>query len=190
MLRLFSCSIVFAIALISVCNGQEETAPEVPGIAAMEDVAELEVIRDSIGVWDAVIKVWPMGPDGQEFEFEGVETNRPYGEHWMASDFDSVFQGQRTSVHSIVGYDLNKKQLFGFVVDAGPYAATMTGEYDADTKTVQWTTNAQQIDGSPMVQHTTLTKISDTERKLVLAMPAEEGGEAVTVMEIMYTKRE
>ena len=84
---------------------------------------EFEVLQASIGVWDAEIEVWPEGPDAPSIKFKGVETNRAYGEHWIASDFDSEFMGQTMKVHSIVGYDLDRKKMVGTVIDHGPYAA-------------------------------------------------------------------
>jgi len=71
---------------------------------------ELEVLKASIGVWDAVIEVWPEGPDSPSLKFKGVETNRPYGDYWIASDFDSEYMGQSMKVHSIVGYDVDSKK--------------------------------------------------------------------------------
>ena len=51
-----------------------------------------------------------------------VETNRPYGEYWIASEFDSEFDGQTMKVHFIVGFDLGKKQMVGKVIDGpSPY---------------------------------------------------------------------
>ena len=42
---------------------------------------ELDVLKASIGVWDAEIEVWPQGPDSSSIKFKGVETNRSYGEY-------------------------------------------------------------------------------------------------------------
>ncbi len=54
---------------------------------------ELEVLKASIGVWDAEIEIWPQGPNSPSIKLKGVETNRPYGEYWIASDFESEFMG-------------------------------------------------------------------------------------------------
>ena len=42
---------------------------------------ELDVLKASIGVWDAEIEVWSQGLDSPSIKFKGVETNRPYGKH-------------------------------------------------------------------------------------------------------------
>ena len=131
-------SIVFAFSLTLACIGQGESK---------EKPKELEVLKSYVGVWDADIQVWPQGPESSSIQFKGVETNRSYGEYWVASDFDSEFMGQTMRVHSMVGYDLDKKELVGTIIDHGPYAATMTGEHDKKSKTVNWKTEAKDPDG-------------------------------------------
>lgn len=150
---------------------------------------ELEVLKASIGVWDATIEVWPMGQDSPSIKFKGVETIKPYGEYWIASDFDSTFMGQTMTVHSIVGYDLDKKQLVGKIIDHGPYAATMTGKYDKKSKTVRWLTKAKDLNGKPMVQRTQITQKNANERVLVLMMPGKKKNEFTKSMQIRFVKR-
>ena len=135
------------LGVASCCLAQEKTTSE---------PIELEALKAAAGVWDAEIEIWPQGPDSASLKLKGVETNRPYGEHWLASDFDSEFDGQTMKVHSIVGYDLDKQEMVGTVVDHGPYAASLTGRYDADSKTVHWVTKGKNIDGTPIVQKTSI----------------------------------
>jgi hypothetical protein len=168
------------IALASPCIAQAKpnTMP-----------AELDVLKNAIGTWDAKIEVWPQGTDSPSMKFEGVETNRGYGEHWLASDFESEFGGENTSVHSIIGYDLDKGTLVGTVIDHGPYAATMTGEYDAETGTVHWTTKGRDPAGDPILQKTSVTQKGPDERVLVLTVPGKDNGKFVKFMEIRYVRR-
>ncbi len=150
---------------------------------------ELAVIKSYVGVWDAEIEVWANGPDAPSTRFKGVETNRPYGQHWIASDFDSEIMGQTMKVHSIIGYDLDKKKLVGTIIDHGPYSASMTGEYDAASKSVAWVTQAKTPDGNPMVQKTVIRQTSPNERMLVLSVPGENEGETTKFMQIKFIKR-
>ena len=140
--------------------------------------------------WDAEIEVWAAGPDAPPTTFKGVETIRPYGEYWIASDFDSEFMGQTMKVHSIVGYDLDEKKLVGTIIDHGPYAATMTGDYDAELKTVHWMTQAKDANGKPMVQKTSITQKNAEERVLVLMVPGENGNDSTKFMQINFVKRQ
>ena len=150
---------------------------------------ELEVLKASVGVWDAEIEVWPAGPDSPSITFKGVETVRPYGEYWIASDFDSEYQGETIKVHSIVGYDLEQNKLVGTTIDHGPYSAKMVGEYDKESKTVHWLTYAKHLDGKPLVQKTSITQKAADQRVLVLNMPGEKEGEFVEFMRIRFLKR-
>jgi len=118
-----------------------------------------------------------------------VETIRPYGEYWIASDFDSEFMGQTIKVHSIVGYDLDKKKMVGTIIDHGPYAATMTGEYDVESKAVHWMTEAKDANGKPMVQKTMATQENANERVLVLMVPGEKTNDFTKFMHIKFVKR-
>ena len=150
---------------------------------------ELEVLKASIGVWDAEIEVWPAGLESPSINFKGVETNRPYGEYWIASDFDSEFMGQTMKVHSIVGYDLDRKKMVGTIIDHGPYAASMTGDYDKESKTVSWKTEAKDQNGKPMVQKTSITQKNADERVLVLSVPGKQKNDFTQFMQIRFVRR-
>lgn len=163
-----------------VSSAQDKTKPK---------PAELQAIKESVGVWEAEIEVWPQGKNAESIKFKGMETNRAYGEYWIASDFDSEYMGRVTKVHSIVGYDLNEGKLVGKVIDAGPYMATMTGEYDQKSKTVHWTTKVKSPSGKPMAQKTSVTQKSADERVLVLAMPNKTTDKFVEFMRIKFTRK-
>jgi len=151
---------------------------------------ELEFLKAAIGVWDAEIEVWPQRLDSPSIKFNGVETNRTFGEYWIASDFDSEFMGQTVKVHSIVGYDLDRKKLIGTVIDRGPYAASMTGDYDQESKTVTWKTEARTPAGKPMLQKTSVTQKNSEERILVLSVPGKQKDEFKKFMQIRFFKRQ
>lgn len=173
-----SITLLFALAHCCLAQDQPQAQP-----------LELAVLKASIGVWDAEIEVWPQGPDAPSIKFKGVETNRPYGEYWIASDFDSEYMGQTMKVHSIVGYDLDKKKLVGTVIDHGPYAARMTGTYDKPSNTVRWMTEAKAPDGKPMVQKTVVAQIHADERVLVLSVPGKQQDKFSRFMQIRFVRR-
>ena len=176
--------IVFALFIIvgvAFAGSAEDAGESTP--------VELEVLKSYVGVWDAEIEVWPQGLDSPSITFQGVETIRPYGEHWLASDFDSEFMGETVTVHSIVGYDLDKKKMVGTIIDHGPYSASMTGDYDAETMTVAWMVEAKHPNGTPMVQKSLITQKTADERVLVMFMPSGPDGEFTKFMEVIYVKR-
>jgi hypothetical protein len=174
----FSTALVFGIMLFCIAQDKPKAKP-----------IELEVLKASIGVWDAEIEVWPEGSDSSSIKFKGVETNRPYGEYWIASDFDSEYMGQTMKVHSIVGYDLDQAKMVGTIIDHGPYAARMTGEYDKDSNTVHWTTEAKDPNGKPMVQKTLITQKHADERVLVLSVPGKQKSAFTKLMQIRFVRR-
>ncbi|MEM9080009.1 MAG: DUF1579 family protein [Verrucomicrobiota bacterium] len=174
-------SLLGSILLFALPAQSEESKPEV--------LPELQALKDSLGVWKAKISVWPQGLDNPPFTFEGLETNRAFGSHWLSSDFEFYPQGQTMRIHSIVGYDLEKEQLVGTVIDHGPYAASLSGKWDEKSSTVSWTVHGKNPDGSPIVQHTTITHKSPTERVLVLRVPKKNGEGTMKSMEIVFTKQ-
>lgn len=175
----FALALVLLIGLPTYCISQDKQSKPV----------ELNVLKTSVGIWDAAVEVWPEGLDAASIKFKGVETNRPFGKHWIASDFESEFAGQTSSAHAIVGYDLDRKKLVGTVVDAGPYAAAMTGEYDEQKQTVTWITKVKDPSGKELVQKTLVTQTAPNQRRLVLMVPGDDPDSFQKFMEINFTKR-
>ena len=177
-MRFFLAAIVFAGAVQSGLAEEEKK----DGVK--------EMVKQFAGVWDAEIEVWPEGLEKKSIKFKGVETNRVFGEYWLASDFVSEINGRKMTVHSIVGYDLDKKKWVGKVIDHGPYAAEMVGTVDEKAKTtIHWVTTAKTPDGKKMIQKTKVTQKGDGERVLVMAMKDGASGEFTKYMEIRLVKR-
>lgn len=175
-LILLIAAFVFLLPTNPPCFSQEEQESK---------PIELEVLASYVGVWDAEVEVWSRGPDAPTYKFKGVETNRLYGKHWITSDFE--FMDQR--IHAIMGYDLDKKKMVGMIIDHGPYAANMIGDFDKDSETVHWMTKGKEIDGKPLLQKTSIRQINDDERILVLSVPGKKEGEFTKFMQIKLTKR-
>ena len=92
-------------------------------------------------------------------------------------------------VHSIVGYDLDKQKMVGTVIDHGPYAASLTGDYDKESKTIRWMTKAKDTNGKPIVQKTLITQKRADERVLVMMVPGDKKDEFTKFMQIKFVKR-
>ncbi len=176
---ILSAACLFSLAL--TCSAEETTTSK---------PVELELLKASVGVWDAEIEVWPQGLDAPSLTFTGVETNRAYGEYWIASDFDSEYMGQTMKLHSIIGYDQDQSKLIGTTIDHGIYAAKMTGDYDAKTKTVRWRTEAKDMSGNPMIQRTLVQQKTDKERVLTLMVPVKGEDDFRKFMQIRFLKRD
>ena len=162
-----------------------------PGLGqeTQETPPELQVLKNTIGVWDTAIEVWAQGPDGPSVQFDGVETVTAFGDYWMSSDSVSTFMGRTMKVHSLVGYDIDEGKLVGTIVDDGPYKATLSGEYDPDTKSVTWMIKGKDPVGTEYFQKSVVTEISENERLLVLYLPVAVGEGYTRLMEVTYTRR-
>lgn len=84
---------------------------------------------------------------------------------------------------------MDDMKLVGTIIDHGPYAATMTGGYDVESKTVHWTTEAMDANGKPMVKKTLVTQKNADERVLVLMVPGEKISDFTKFMHIEFVKR-
>ncbi len=171
-------ALLFVFGVVCTAQEKQESKP-----------IELESLKAFVGVWDAEIEVWPQALDAPSIKFKGVEINRPYGEYWIASDFDSEYMGETMKVHSVIGYDLDQSKLVGTVIDHGAYAAGMTGHYDKETKTTHWNTKAKDATGNSIVQKTSVTQTNADERVLVLSVPGEKENQFTKFMEIRFVKR-
>ncbi len=65
----------------------------------------------------------------------------------------------------------------------------MTGDYDKDSKTVRWKTEAKDPNGKPIVQKTMVTQKSADERVLVLSVPGKRKNDFTKFMQIRFVKR-
>ena len=79
--------------------------------------------------------------------------------------------------------------MVGTIIDHGPYAARMTGDYDKKSKTVRWKIEAKDTNGKPMVQKSLITQKNANERVLVLMVPGEKKNEFTKFMQIKFVKR-
>ena len=174
----YALSFLLTMALALPCVAQEETKSE---------TGALEILKSLVGVWDAEMEVWPRGPDKASMKLKGVETNKAYGKHWLTSDFSSKAMGPAANLHSIVGYDLDKKQMVAMSVDSGPYPAKMTGEIDVKKKSVTWTAHIKDAAGNKKIQKSTDTLINENER--IMIVKAQQNGKFVKIVQIKFTKR-
>lgn len=158
---------------------------------AASQPAELAALKAMVGVWDAEFEVWSGGLDAPSMKFKGVETNRAFGQHWISSDLDCEVMGQTMKVHSIFGYDLSEKKIVGTNIDHGPYAASLTGEYDEKSKTINLVVNGKEPNGKPLVQRSSITLVNENERLLVVKVPAknENKEQFIKLMQIKFVKR-
>ena len=75
-------------------------------------------MQKDLGVWDAVMKIWMQGPESDPMISQGVERNRPMGDFWVVSNYESDLGGEKFVGHGQTGYDPAKKKFIGTWIDS------------------------------------------------------------------------
>ncbi len=156
----------------------------------MKPTEHHKVLHQDVGVWDADITMWMEGPDGKTTKSKGVETIKKYGELWTQSEFKYEFMGSPTSGRGFFGYDPGKKKYFGTWIEIGaPTMSTMTGTYDAKTKTMTYLMKGTDPQGNAMDYKITAKRTAENKKDFIMHVrPA--GTEAYTkLMHIKFSKR-
>jgi hypothetical protein len=153
---------------------------------------EHEVLKMEVGDWDCRMKLW-MGPEGPYDEpqmSEGSESNRMLGDFWVVSNFQGDFGGMPFTGHGQFGYDTIANQYAGTWIDSfGPHLMTMTGSYDAETKTMTWESTSVGMDGNPSRGKNVVVYEGKDRRRMTMYMEMPGQSEMVKVMEISYTRK-
>ena len=155
--------------------------------------AEHKVLGAEEGTWDATIKSYPNGPEGEADVTRGVEVNTVItGGLWVFSVFKADFNGLAFEGRGQFGYDPNKKKYVGTWVDSmSPALTVLEGSYDANTRTLTYTGEGiSPMDGSKFAERMVTTTRADGSRDFTLFMKmAATGGKEAKVMEVHYTRR-
>lgn len=187
--RMLSVLAVVAAVVVVPAFGQEQEGFE--GMLP-QATAEHQLLTHELGTWDAKITASMGGPGQPPSVTEGVEVNRMLGDLWLISDFEGDFGGMPFTGHSQIGYDPAKgSYVMSWVDSMNPRLSTMTGSYDADSKTFTFVGKAfDQMLNKEVDQMTSSTLIDEDHKRFKLQMKAPEyGDDWVTFMEIDYTRR-
>lgn len=182
-MRTASLVIAAGLGLAGASRAQEPFKP----------TAEHKELTKEVGVWDAEVKVYLQGPDGEPDVSKGVSENELLpGGLWLSSKFEGKLAGTSFTGRGLSGYDPVKKKYIDIWVDStDPHPTLLEGEYDAATKTV--TSLGKSTDprsGKPYDIKTTTMLKGDDERLFTFFMKNEEtGGEFYKLMEMTYKRR-
>lgn len=149
-----------------------------------------EVLGKDVGVWDAEIKSWMVGPDAEPTVTKGVERNRLLrGGLWLVSDFEGDVGGIPFAGHGQTGYDPKQGKYIGTWVDSmSTNVMTQEGTYDEAAETFTFEGEAVDPAGQTMEQKTIASYKGDT-RTMEMHMKLPGSDEYIKMMEITYTKR-
>jgi len=145
---------------------------------------EHEMLRKSIGVWDAT-----MTMEGNPAPAKGVETNTALGEFSIISDFRMPeFMGMSFHGHGVLGYSISKKKYYNSWADSmTPEIMVAEGDYNKEKKTLTMT--GEMDHGGVMVKNRMVTEMpNDDLRIFKMYAPGPDGKEAC-MFTIEYKRR-
>ena len=174
--------------LAAVCM----TASVVAQIPTPEVTKEHKLLKKDVGVWDAEMKIWMQGPDGEPMVSKGVERNRSVGDLWVISDYQGDLGDQTFRGHGQFGYDPIKKKFVGTWIDSmTPHISTMEGTYDEQSgEMTMIATGIDPATGEESKSKSVSKYPDDNTRIFTMFMKAPGGGDDwVKSMEINYKRR-
>ncbi|MFN0207291.1 MAG: DUF1579 family protein [Planctomycetota bacterium] len=175
-------------------DGKKKDAPPVdkhdPAAMGMPPMAkpgpEHEMLRKSIGVWDATMKMEGM-PEGMP-DGKGVETNTALGEFSIISDFRMPdFMGMPFHGHGVLGYSVSKKKYYISWTDSmSPEIMVSEGDYNKEKKTLSMTGEMDQ--GGTRVKSKLVTEMPNDDLR-IFKMYNIDGGKEMLQFTIEYKRR-
>jgi hypothetical protein len=174
-----------------------EMSPE-DMMAAMKEMSqpteEHELLKGMEGTWDCVAKFYMAGPDAPPTESKGSSENRlVMGGRYVVQHFKmDEFMGDSFEGMGIVGFDRAKgKYVNDWVDNWSTGIMSMTGEYDEDTKTMDWKGSWDMATPNgpvTMPAHHVVKHVDDDHIVMEFWEAGEDGAEHVGGV-ITYTRR-
>lgn len=159
------------------------------GVSTVQAEDPKDIMKMDVGTWNAEIKMWMPGTD-EPMMMKGVETNRMLGDLWLVSDFKGDFGGQAFEGHSLSGYDMKTEKYTGTWVDSmTPFPTKMTGEWDAETKTMTWETEGVNPETGEMQEGKMVAKYGEKDSRTIEMWGPGPDGKMMKMMEMTYTKK-
>lgn len=189
MSRTFRTMMHLGASLVLCCAGSAMAqGPPTP-----KPTPEHQRLHDEVGTWDATIKSWEQGPEGEPSESKGVEVVKLQpGGLWILSEFEGKFAGMTFHGAGHTGYDTHKKKYVGTWVDSmSSSLMTTEGDYDEASKTLTSYSKGTDPAGRPYEMKTVQVHKDKDHRVFTMSMKMDETkGEFVKMMEISYARRE
>ena len=148
-----------------------------------------DVLKKDLGQWDAEMLMWMEGPKSEPLKTTGSESNEMIGGLWVVSRFQAEIFGQEFTGQGQFGYDPTKKKyVFTWVDSMTPVLGTMSGDYDAETKTMTMTGKMYDPQQAAYIESKNVTQYAGPDKR-VMKMYAKMQGEWVQTMEIRYKRK-
>lgn len=158
------------------------------GQSPPQPTQEHEFLKQTVGIWNAEIKV--LAPGGDKISSRGVETIEMLGEFWTIIDYKFDFMGQPARSHGTIGYDVEKKKFVGnWHESTSPHLFTMEGILDAQANSITYTMKGKNMMNQPSEYKIIMTMIDADHRNFELHKKMPGSGKMVKFVETNYTRR-
>lgn len=149
-------------------------------------------LESMTGTWEAEIKVWMGGPDGEPAVSKGTaEQKMNLGGRYLQQTVASEMMGQPFNGTGYTGYDNFKKKYFGFWIDdMGTGMTTMEGTIDKEGKTLtMWGVMDEPTTGAKNKKVKYITHLVDADKHVFEIFDVSTYGDKKPTMQIIYTRK-
>lgn len=150
---------------------------------------ELEAM---VGTWEAEVKAWMNGPEGEPAISKGTSQNElVLGGRYVQQTFTSEMMNQPFSGVGYTGYDNFRKKYVSFWIDNMSTAmSTMEGSFDKQKSTLtMWGKMNEPMTGEKDKKVKYVTRIIDNDKHVFEVYDVTSYGEKKPTMQITYTRK-
>jgi hypothetical protein len=151
-----------------------------------------KMLEESVGTWDAVVKIWMKGPTDEPMVSKGTsEQKMVLGGRYLQQDFTGEMMGQQFTGVGLTGYDNFKKKYVSFWIDnMGTGMSTMDGVLDKDGKScTMWGKMDEPATGQKDKRVKYVTRFVDKDTQVFETYDVFAYGDKKPTMEITYKRR-
>ena len=154
--------------------------------------AQHKMLEESVGTWDAEVKMWMNGPSGEPMVSKGTSEQKIIlGGRYLQQDFTGEMMGQSFTGTGFTGYDNFKKKYVSFWIDnMSTGMSTMDGALDKDGKSVtMWGRMDEPATGQKDKKVKYVTRFVDKDTQVFETYDVTSFGDKKPIMEITYKRR-
>lgn len=151
-----------------------------------------KMLKESVGTWDAEVKAWMNGPNGEPSVSKATsEQKMVLGGRYLQQDVTGDMMGQPFAGTGFTGYDNFKKKYVSFWIDnMGTGMSTMEGAMDKDGKAVtMWGKMDEPMTGEKDKKVKYVTRFVDKDTQVFEVYDVKTYGETKPTMQITYKRR-
>jgi hypothetical protein len=159
---------------------------------SMTPGAQHKMLEESVGTWDAEVKMWMNGPKGEPMVSKGTsESKMVLGGRYLQQDFTGEMMGQPFVGTGFTGYDNFKKKYVSFWIDnMSTGMSTMDGVLEKDGKTTtMWGKMDDPMTGEKNKKIKYVTRFVDKDTQVFETYDVTSFGDKKPIMVITYKRR-